>query len=182
MSVEFQPVKVPLPDRGLVFRSLETADLEALRAFHAGLSPRTREFWHRQVDARTLAAEHCDAIDRFDKLRLVADDGRMIEAVFELSFAIPDGDHQRFAAYGLRLDEKTDARIGPCVRDDEQGSGLAPRLLAETACIARREGRSRLILWGGVQHENHRARRFYEREGFSEVGRSDSIIDMARLI
>ena len=129
-----------------------------------------------------MAREHCDAIDRFDKLRLVADDGHGIVAVFELSFSIPDGDHARFAVYGHRLDERTDVRFGPCVRDDEQGSGLAPRLLAETARIARRERRSRLILWGGVQPENQRARRFYEREGFSEVGRTPSIIDMVRAI
>jgi len=68
------------------------------------------------------------------------------------------------------------------VRDDEQGSGLATRLLAETARIALREGRNRLILWGGVQPENRRARRFYEREGFSEVGRTPLIIDMMRPI
>ena len=182
MPVEFQPVKVQLADRGLVFRSLEAADLEALEAFYGGLSARTRQFWHRQADARTLAREHCDAIDRFDKLRLVADDGTTIVAVFELSFSIPDGDHERFAVHGFRLDERTDARFGPCVRDDEQGSGLAPLLLAETARIAWREGRSRLILWGGVQHENHRARRFYERERFCEVGRTGSTIDMIRPI
>ena len=48
-----------------------------------------REFWHRDADARTLARGHCDAIDQFDKLRLVADDGAAIVAVFELSFSIP---------------------------------------------------------------------------------------------
>ena len=89
----------------------------------------------------------------FDKLRLVADDGSAIVAVFERSFSIPDGDHARFAAYGVSLDERTDVRFGPCVRDDQQGSGLASRLLAETARIAMREGRTRLILWGGVLPE-----------------------------
>ena len=123
-----------------------------------------------------------DAIDQFDKLRLVASDGSTIVAVFELSFSIPDGDHTRFAAYGVSLDERTDVRFGPCVRDDERGSGLASRLLAETTRIALREGRSRLILWGGVQPDNRRARRFYEREGFSEVGRTPAIIDMVRPI
>jgi GNAT superfamily N-acetyltransferase len=68
------------------------------------------------------------------------------------------------------------------VRDDEQGSGLACLLLAETARIALREGRNRLILWGGVQPENRRARRFYAREGFFEVGRTPSTIDMVRPI
>jgi GNAT superfamily N-acetyltransferase len=157
---------------------LATADLDRLASHYGSLSDRTRAFWHRNADARALARDHCDAIDQFDKLRLVADDGSAIVAVVELSFSIPDGDHARFAGYGVRLDERTDVRFGPCVRDDEQGSGLAIRLLAETARIAQREGRSRLILWGGVQPDNRRARRFYEREGFSEVGRTPSIIDM----
>ena len=38
MSVRFKPVNVQVPDRGLLFRSLETADLEALGAFYEGLS------------------------------------------------------------------------------------------------------------------------------------------------
>ena len=180
--MRFEPVEVHLPDRGLVFRPLATADVDLLASFYGSLSDRTRAFWHRDGDADTLARDHCDAINQFDKLRLVADDGSAIVAVFELSFSIPDGDHTRFAAYGVSLDERTDVRFGPCVRDAERGSGLASRLLAETARIARREGRSRLILWGGVQSDNRRARRFYEREGFSEVGRTPAIIDMVRPI
>ena len=180
--MRFEPVEVRLPDRGVVFRSLATADLDALATFYGSLADRTRAFWHRDADARTLARDHCDAINRFDKLRLVADDGSALVAVFELSFSIPDGDHARFAAYSLTLDERADVRFGPCVRDDEQGSGLASRLLAETSRIALREGRSRLILWGGVQPDNRRARRFYEREGFYEVGRTSSTIDMVRPI
>lgn len=180
--MRFEPVEVQLPDRRVVFRSLTTVDLDGLASFYDSLSDRTRAFWHRDADARTLARDHCDAIDKFDKLRLVVDDGAAIVAVFELSFSIPDGDRARFAAYGLTLDERTDVRFGPCVGDDEQGSGLAPRLLAETARIALRAGRNRLVLWGGVQPENRRARRFYEREGFSEVGRTPSTIDMVRPI
>ena len=178
--MRFESVEVQLPDRGVVFRSLATTDVDLLASFYGSLSDRTRAFWHRDADADTLARDHCDAIDQFDKLRLVADDGSAIVAVFELSFSIPDGDHARFAAYGVSLDERTDVRVGPCVRDDEQGSGLASRLLAETARIAMREGRTRLVLWGGVLPENRRARRFYEQEGFFEVGRTASTIDMVR--
>jgi RimJ/RimL family protein N-acetyltransferase len=36
--------------------------------------------------------------------------------------------------------------------------------------IARRLGRTRIILWGGVMIENARARAFYRRAGFRPVG------------
>ena len=125
--MRFEPVEVQLPDRGVVFRSLATADRDRLASFYGSLSDRTRAFWHGDADAGILARDQCDAISRFDKLRLVADDGSVIVAVFELSFSIPDGDHARFAGYGVSLDERKDVRFGPsCVTTSRaRGSRLA---------------------------------------------------------
>ena len=178
-EMKFRPVLVQL-DAERVFRSLHASDVDELAAFYDGLSDEARSFWHRDPDGRAVAAEHCDAIDRYDKLRLVARRAGAIDAVFELSFAITDGDHERFASYGASLDEANDVRFGPCVRESEKGTGLASRLLEETARIAQREGRRNLVLWGGVQVENLRAYRFYEREGFREVSRTGEVIDMVR--
>ncbi|MEU2180061.1 GNAT family N-acetyltransferase [Streptomyces thermolilacinus] len=36
--------------------------------------------------------------------------------------------------------------------------------------MARRFGRNRIILWGGVLADNQRAIRFYEKQGFRTVG------------
>jgi hypothetical protein len=51
--MRFEPVEVQLPGRGVVFRSLTAADLDRLGSFYARLSDRSREFWHRDADART---------------------------------------------------------------------------------------------------------------------------------
>lgn len=177
--MRFAPVLVRLDGWGS-FRSLRPDDVEALGDFYNGLSQRSREFWHRHPDGAALAKQHCDDIDRYDKLRLILEHSAKIAAVFELSFSIPQGDQERFAAYGQSLSEATDVRFGPCVLDSVHGSGLAPVLLRHTAAIARREGRRRLVLWGGVQIENERARRFYLREGFVEVGRTADLVDMVR--
>jgi GNAT superfamily N-acetyltransferase len=177
--MEFAPVFVQLnADR--VFRSLRARDVESLVAFYDGLGDEARSFWQRDADGHALAAEHCGDIDRYDKLRLVLDTPDGITELYELTFTIPEGDRARFAAYGCELREDTDVRFGPCVADSEKGTGLATRLLNETALIARREGRTRLLLWGGVQQDNARARRFYAREGFHEVGQTGDIIDMVR--
>ena len=43
-GMKFQPVEFLLPDRGIIFRSLRTSDLDALGCFYGGLSDRTRAF------------------------------------------------------------------------------------------------------------------------------------------
>lgn len=177
--MKFDPVRVALAD-GRIFRSLQPSDVDKLAAFYDGLSEESRSFWHRDPNGQALAVEHCEAIDRYDKLRMVVDGGTHLAAIYELSFAITRGDFDRYLTYGVTLSEESDVRFGPCVHDSEKGSGLAVTLLAETARVAIREGRSNLILWGGVQPENTRARRFYVREGFEEVGQQGGIIDMMR--
>ncbi len=121
---------------------------------------------------RAMAIELCDAIGRYDKLRLIASSptDEMV-ALFEFSFDIPQGDHQRYASHGLTLDESKDCRVGPCVRDAFQHSGIASAAWPFLVDIARRFGRSCMILWGGVLQDNEPAVNLYKRLGFVEVGR-----------
>lgn len=51
------------------------------------------------------------------------------------------------------------------------GAGVGPRLMDWALARARADGRSQLVL--SVYVDNHRARRFYERRGFHDVGRHD---------
>lgn len=52
-----------------------------------------------------------------------------------------------------------------------QGSGLAGRLFAETMAWLERDGPR--TIWLGVWSENHRAQRFYLRNGFGKAGEYD---------
>lgn len=56
-----------------------------------------------------------------------------------------------------------------CVRPEQFGSGLAVRLLEEVLARLAARGVSQCFL--EVRESNERARRFYERHGFREVGR-----------
>jgi GNAT superfamily N-acetyltransferase len=163
----------------LVLRPLVPGDRVALTAFFDGLSMRSREFGGVDDDTSALAAEHCDAIGRFDKLRLVVskpddhskpgNEGDRIVGLLELSFDLVSADVERFRTYRIDLGEE-DARFGLCVADEVQGTGVAELASRATFTIARAFGRSRLILWGGVREDNVRARRFYRRLGFVEFG------------
>jgi GNAT superfamily N-acetyltransferase len=159
----------------LRFRPLVAGDVDGLTAFLAALSPATRAWWYRDRYDRAGAEALCEAIGRYDKLRMVAVDPQQpaagVLALFEFSFGIPPGDHFRFGLYGLSLDEARDCRFGPCVRDDAQRLGLGSALMPATFDIARRFGKDRILLWGGVYAENHAAVAFYRKHGFAEVGR-----------
>lgn len=98
----------------------------------------------------------CDAINRYDKLRLVVETPtrQRIVGLLEFSMAITEGDQARFAGYGITLDPVTDCRFGPCLADDYQNSGLGSTVLPYMLHVARRFGQKRILLWGGVLSDN----------------------------
>ena len=169
-----------------ILEPLSSSHEEALAAFFGDLSHQTRRFYS-VTDGGRLAHEHCAAIARYDKLRLVlrnADEGAIV-ALVEFSFDLTDGDLERFATYGLGLRPETDCRWGLCVADEWQGRGVGTAMAPPSFEIARRFGRERVILWGGVQAANSTAVIYYRTVGFTATGRftnDDGIecVDMLR--
>jgi ribosomal protein S18 acetylase RimI-like enzyme len=160
-----------------VLRALLPSDTAAMTGFLAGLSETSRGFWHGDVDAADQAAQWAEAIGRYDKLRLVVHregDPERLEGMVDLSFCVPDfAELSRYAGYGIALDPERTARFGPCVADARRGSGLAAALLPPTWDAVCLLGRDRVVLYGGVHAGNVRARRFYRRHGFVDVGTFD---------
>lgn len=154
----------------LHFRPLLPDDAALLAAFLQSLSPQTRRFSTYDGYDLVSAQALCTAINRYDKLRLVAVVNQQIVALFEFSFALVAADQTRYASYGLPLDEQTDCRFGLCIADDYQDRGLGTQLLPLVLDIARRFGKERMILWGGVLADNQRAIRYYEKNGFRLLG------------
>ncbi|WP_206341466.1 GNAT family N-acetyltransferase [Streptomyces ureilyticus] len=156
----------------VVFRPLAHTDTDRLAGFLKGLSPESRRL--STFDGYDLAAaqELCDAIARYDKLRLVLEEvpsGRIV-GLLELSLALTPADIARYLEAGIRLTETTDCRFGPTLADDYQGKGVGTLAFPLIANVARRLGRTRIILWGGVLADNARAIRYYEKNGFRPVG------------
>lgn len=158
------------PGERLTFRPLLPDDDLRLAEFLTGLFPQTRAFSTFPSYDLATAQEMCTAIARYDKLRMVATAAKHIVALLELSFDLTDNDLARYQSYGIPLAPLTDCRFGPTIADACQNRGLGSALLPLIFDLARRFGQRRIILWGGVMADNHRAVHYYQKHGFQIVG------------
>ena len=153
-------------------------DAGRLAQFYERLGPETRANYS-VVSPVEQAAEACEAIGRYDKLRLAVrfqfedkSGSASIVGLVELSMDLVEDDVSRFAAGGVALVAAETCRMGLCIQDALQGQGLAVHLMAAIRQVARSFRLRRVILWGGVYEQNTRAVRFYEKQGFVRVGES----------
>ncbi|MET9934918.1 hypothetical protein, partial [Streptomyces sp. NPDC006324] len=111
---------------GMLFRPLVGADADRLAGFLGSLSVESRRLSTFDGYDLATASELCDAIARYDKLRLVLEEvpsGRIV-GLLEFSFDLHAGDIARYREAGIRL-SATDCRFGPTLADDYRGSGGA---------------------------------------------------------
>lgn len=157
----------------VVYRPLLPTDVERLTEFLESLSPQTRYFWDMSSYDRNQAQELCDAINRYDKFRMVAlSEGAShngVLATFEFAFWV-ESELTRLREYGIVLSEAHTCRFGPCIRDAYQNRRLGSALMPSTLEVARRFGMHHTVLWGGVLQENVVAVHFYQKRGFRIVG------------
>ncbi|RAJ69920.1 L-amino acid N-acyltransferase YncA [Streptomyces sp. Amel2xB2] len=155
----------------VVFRPLTHADAERLAAFFEGQSTASRRLSTFGGYDLAFARELCDAIARHDKLRLVLEEvpsGRIV-GLLEISLGLHPSDIARYREADVYLGA-TDCRFGPTLADDYQGKGVGTQVFPLVVDVARRFGKKRMILWGGVLADNPRAIRYYEKHGFQTVG------------
>ncbi|OKK04970.1 hypothetical protein AMK26_14485 [Streptomyces sp. CB03234] len=155
----------------VVFRPLTRADTDRLAGFLVGLSPESRRLSTFDGYDLATAQDLCDAIARYDKLRLMLEEvlsGRIV-GLLECSLGLNPDDIARYRAAGIRL-TATDCRFGPTLADDYQGRGIGTQVFPLVADAARCFGKKRIILWGGVLADNPRAIRYYRKNGFQTVG------------
>ncbi len=153
-----------------VFRPLEAKDVKVLAKFLAGLSAETRRFATFGSYDEKKAREFCEAIAKYDKLRLVVEARGEIIGLFELSFDVVAEEVERYKKYGIELNGEADCRFGPTVADKYQNLGLGSAVFPGVVAAARRFGQRRMILWGGVLKKNKRGIHFYQKMGFRQLG------------
>lgn len=77
---------------------------------------------------------------------------------------------QRYATYGSPICQAGACTFAPSVADAWQSSGLGSLMFEYILSDIRLQDFRTMVLWGGVQASNSRARNFYRKHGFIEVG------------
>ncbi|CAF4247011.1 unnamed protein product [Rotaria socialis] len=131
------------------FRPLLLTDEKKLAHFLENLGSQTRKFSTRNGYDLNEARDLCFAINRYDKLRLVAlINHETIIALFEFSLSIVENEYKRFSEkYGIILNEVTDMRFGPCISDQYQNRHFGCCLFEKVKPMCKLMGKERLILW-----------------------------------
>lgn len=156
--------------RRALVRPLEPADVEPLTTYFLGLSEETRRRYGPHPFDRATAEALCAAAGDPRATRFVAvlpgPAGDEIIAYMILTRDIWEDDRRRYA--GAVGDDW--ACFAPSVADAYQGQGIGGQMARHVMDAARALGLRRIILMGGVQATNYRARRLYARLGFRRVG------------
>lgn len=155
----------------VIIRKVAEEDAGILFHFLRNLSPETLSTFAPHAFDETTIRQLCDSTHADDTYRYLAvNQGDRCIAYALLKTGIIWHDADRLTQYGLNLAEHFYGTFAPCVAEDYQGSGLASAIFTHVEEEARRGQMNRLILWGGVQKNNTRAVRFYEKSGFRIVG------------
>lgn len=159
--------------RPLTVRPLTPGDAAVVGRYFLSVSDELKSLYgphpFDQATADRLCAEAGG--EQPDRLRLIGQlaDGEVI-AYFILQLRVPEHELARYAGYGIALDPETTCRIAPSVLDAYQNQGIGSPIMRHAYELARRMGYRRMVLEEGVFGHNARARHFYSKLGFSEVG------------
>ena len=172
--------------RTAAVRLLRPIDVEPLAAYFLGLSERTRGFYGPHRFDRATAERLCAEEDSTRTRRYVAvlEDGTPAAEIIGyliLTREIAAGDLARYASHGPALDLDTCAALAPSIADAYQEQGLGTQMARHVLRCAVDWGLAQVILMGGVQARNTRARRLYERLGFRAVGAFEVVREGERL-
>jgi diamine N-acetyltransferase len=168
---EKQPKEIVIASGETVqLRALKPADEDALGNYFLGLSDASKRVYGPHPFDRPTATAVCRGAGQDGSLRLLALSGTRIIGYFILILGVRDGDRQRYAGFNMALDDATDCTLAPSVADAYQNGGLGSHMMEHLKVMARDLGRKRMLLWGGVRQDNPRARHFYTKFGFVQVG------------
>ncbi|MGY5451125.1 N-acetyltransferase family protein [Agarivorans sp. MS3-6] len=158
-------------------RLLEASDSEAFGEFLQTLSPATT----RRFGPHPLTPQHatilCQGLKQDSAQRWVIEDKGIIAGYFILEHNISEDEAKRYSAQGVSLVSPLDVIFAPCIADAYQNLGLASAAIRPLMQQLKQQGARSMVLMGGTQATNQRARHFYQACGFVEYGRFNTELE-----
>jgi GNAT superfamily N-acetyltransferase len=157
----------------LTIRPVTTQDTECLGRYFLSVSEGLKALYgphpFDQTTADRLCAEAGDPQTHYLRLVGVLPGGEVI-AYFILELSVPEHEIRRYAEVGITITAEDSCRVAPSVLDAYQNQGIGSPLMTHIVSLARQMGFRHVVLMEGVFGHNDRARHFYQKTGFREVG------------
>ena len=158
----------------VMLRPLTRNDAGILGPYFLGLSEDTKRRYGPHPFDQATADTLCAETQYANTVRMLMTTGsgadERVIAYFILVLGVWDDDRDRYAKRQMPLDVTTDCTLAPSVADAYQSKGVGSLIMQHVIATARRLGKTRMVLWGGVQATNIRAKNFYTKYGFRHVG------------
>lgn len=157
-------------NREVLLRKLGAEDLDKLAGYLQHLSPESKmRFGPHPSDISSVTDIYTNRDDHTGYIALDTETGGIV-AYSVIKRGSLDHDRQRLQSYNLTLDPETDCTFAPSVADEWQSLGIGNNLFQFILSELKFAGIKRIILWGGVQCENHKAVNFYKKNDFRILG------------
>jgi diamine N-acetyltransferase len=152
-------------------RLLQNTDNQLLNNYFEALSAETlNRFQPHSLDKSTIEQICQNPTEGYCRLVAFSPAQAQIIAYFLVFWGVLPKDQARYEALGIALKPDTDCTFAPSVADNYQNQKLGSLLMPILLKICHLADYQRIILWGGVQAENPRALRFYQKFGFTTIG------------
>ena len=149
---------------------LGTGDFDRLYNYLQQFGPDTvRRFGPHQFDRQSINDLFIGSDNHIGYIAVDAETSVIIAySIIKLGYL--EHDSSRLLSYGIIPDHKTDCTYAPSVADAWQSLGVGNSLFGFILSELKATGIKRIILWGGVQCDNHKAVNFYLKNGFRIMG------------
>ena len=156
-------------NKPVVIRQLTKNDFDRLLTYLYQLSPATvRRFPpHPYHKDEVINFHHCDDHEGWIAVDPVSEN---IIGYTVLKKGYLHHDYPRLQQYGVDIAYDHCYTIAPSVTDEWQSSGVGQLLFNYVLAEMKNRKVKQLILWGGVQTDNFKAVRFYQKNGFRSLG------------
>jgi len=155
----------------LSFRHLKQDDADILGVFFKSLSGNTRsKFGPHPLTAKYANSTLCRNIGTDGVSRYVITSLTEVVGYFILDFNEYPHERERYSSYGINLDFSREPVFAPCISDKYQSQGIAGLAMNAMLQNIDKSQVNSLVLMGGTQEPNTRARNFYKKFGFKEYG------------
>lgn len=149
-------------------RKVKENDKELLFHYFQSLSPETlKRFGPHPFDEHTAYLISDGNYQNCKAYICIDDDAVVAYSVVKQGYI--DADAARYAHYPISIDYENDYTLAPSVADAYQSRGVGSLMFEYIEQDLREHGARKIVLWGGVQHTNEKAFRFYLKHGFQTL-------------